>query len=129
MPHPIFSYLGGAIQSHLERYPDDSGFNEIEKEILNTISGRIIDNVDTLVRHMLQWQDYYGFGDLQYYYYIKSLSPFIDFGETIRLSHDGEKYLKTRLKRSLFPSLDLPFGGGSASQYYRAGGKLSRIIN
>lgn len=119
VPHPIFQYLGKSIQAHLERFPDHTGLSVIEREILQSVSGESLPNVDFLVRHMLQWQHYYGFGDLQYYYYIKSLKPFIEFGDTLTLNEIGKKSLEEQLDRKSFPSLNLPYGGSRASEYRR----------
>lgn len=129
VPHPVFNYLSAAIRSHFDRFPDNTGFNEIEKEILRVLSTESKEDVDTVVRHMLQWQKHYGFGDLQYYYYLKSLSPFIEFGDSLGLNNIGEEFSKTGIDRKLYPSLDLPLGGSSASQFNRTGDTLKRISN
>ena len=119
VPHPIFQYLGSAIQAHLERFPDHTGLGVIEHEILSCISKESLTNVDFLVRHMLQWQEFYGFGDLQYYYYIKAMKPFINFGNTLALNEAGKQCLDGQIDRSLYPSMNLPFGGSRASEYRR----------
>ncbi|MGB3465001.1 MAG: hypothetical protein WBA74_07020, partial [Cyclobacteriaceae bacterium] len=59
IPHPVFRYISGAVKSYFTRFPDDTGLNQIEREILETIAARKVLNVDLLVRHMLQWQTYY----------------------------------------------------------------------
>ena len=119
IPHPIFQYLSGAVCAYLERFSDQSGFNEIEKEILKKISDAGSIEVDKLVRHMLQWQKHYGFGDLQYYYHVKSLSPFLHIGEQLSLNEKGKAALQNGIDRKSYSSLDLPVGGTGCSRYFR----------
>ncbi|MEL7146433.1 MAG: hypothetical protein AAFO69_08705 [Bacteroidota bacterium] len=125
VPHPVFTYLAGAIKAHFKRFPDPTGFNEIENEILTFIAANQQRKLDELVRYMLQWQHYYGFGDLQYYRYIKTLEEFIAVGDdSVRLTRLGETALKEGIIRKNHPLLDMKMGGTSINQYYRKGLKL-----
>ena len=92
-----FRYLQNAITQHLQRFPSKNGLNQIENKLLETIdtaaSGRNI-----IVKEMLQWQHketVYGFGDLQYYLYLKKLSNYYSVkDELITLNSKGQELLK-----------------------------------
>lgn len=127
VPHPVFSYLAGAVSAYFERFPDSSGLNEIEKELLKTINKEEGVEVDRLVRHMLQWQKHFGFGDLQYYYYIRSMEPLLQIGSRICLNEQGKAALKNLTERNKYPEMDLPMGGSSSSSFRRVNHKLEPV--
>ena len=125
IPHPVFTYLSDAIQAHFKRFPDQSGLNEIEKELLSYIGQHQPLKLDQLVRHMLQWQHYYGFGDLQYYVYIKKLGDLVAFeSRTLSLTDQGAMALKDGIDRQQYPDLDLTLGGSTTRLFYRNGTTL-----
>ena len=122
--HTTFTYLSDAIKAHYRRFPDDSGLNEIEHEILKFVSVEKPGDVRRLVRHLLLWQRYYGFGDLQYFYYIKALRAFINFDEPLALTEVGKQALNTGINRGDYPEMELTLGGSNANDYYRKGDQL-----
>ena len=80
MPFNEFKYLSPALEAHFKRFPfSDIGLNEIEQKIIEIINVGA-KNDRQVVGQLLQWQEYYGFGDLQYFNILKSLEPlFADF--------------------------------------------------
>ncbi|MGB3468958.1 MAG: hypothetical protein WBA74_26975, partial [Cyclobacteriaceae bacterium] len=64
---------------------------------------------------------YYGFGDLQYYYYIKSLDLLIHLDSGLTLNEKGIQAIDGKFDRMTFITLDLPMGGTSCNRYYRMG--------
>ena len=68
-----FPYLKKALKEHLKRFPSlKNGLNIIENNILSlAIQG--VNNPHKVVGQLLEKYTHYGFGDLQYYSYLKRL--------------------------------------------------------
>lgn len=98
-PSNEFPYLAQAFKAHLKRFPfSTSGFNLIEQEIIRLIeSGKNTERV--LIGALLQWQKFYGFGDLQYIDYLNKLAPLLQSKEPIKLK---ENYDSTQIDRNYF---------------------------
>ncbi|EDP94462.1 DUF1835 domain-containing protein [Kordia algicida OT-1] len=74
-----FPYLSNCISAHLKRFPAvDSGLNVLETNILKIIHKQEIKNERQLVGYVLQYQGYYGFGDLQIQNIIHKLAIFFE---------------------------------------------------
>lgn len=74
--NPKFPYLPKAIEQHLKRFPAENRLNEIENKILQIINENSFSEKE-IVKELLLWQDsatVYGFGDLQYFNYLKNLN-------------------------------------------------------
>ncbi len=112
MPSDEFIYISDALNAHLRRFPYlGTGLNEIEQKILELISEGINDH-KKLVGKLLQWQTYYGFGDLQYLKMLESLKPLFEDYDTLQLKTEPE--LRSAIK-SLNRNTRL--GGASLSQW------------
>jgi hypothetical protein len=90
-----FEYLELAINQHLKRFPDVNGLNQIENKILGIIHSYALTE-NEIIRTLLIWQSaetVYGFGDMQYFQYLKKLNKYYkiedskyylnNFGKTI----------------------------------------------
>ncbi len=118
MPHPVFQYLNGAIKSHFMRFPNiQNNLSEIEAEIIHKINNRQAQNVDDVVRHLLQWQDYYGFGDLQYFRYLRIIKDLIEFEEPLRLSEKGVEALTGNFDRTKSAEMNYDLGGATVNDF------------
>ncbi|MBU3822198.1 DUF1835 domain-containing protein [Flavobacteriaceae bacterium XHP0103] len=74
-----FKYLSNCLKAHLERFPDSkSGLNILETNILEIIKNNHIKSEHHLLGYALNYQGYYGFGDLQLQRTIEILSIFFD---------------------------------------------------
>ncbi|AXG71307.1 hypothetical protein KORDIASMS9_03564 [Kordia sp. SMS9] len=74
-----FPYLSNCINAHLKRFPNiSSGLNVLESHILKIIHKEEIKNTRQLTGYILQYQGYYGFGDLQIARIIEKLAAFYD---------------------------------------------------
>ncbi len=74
-----FQYLKLAIDQHLLRFPTENGLSEIENKVLKIIIKAALTE-NEIVRELLIWQQaetVYGFGDLQYFQYLKKLNNYI----------------------------------------------------
>lgn len=74
-----FPYLSNCINAHLKRFPSvESGLNVLETHILKIIHKEEIKNTRQLTGYILQYQGYYGFGDLQIQNIIVKLASFFE---------------------------------------------------
>ena len=95
--HSKFRYLQIAMEQHLKRFPVENGLNEIENKILQIINENSFSERE-IVRELLIWQQtetVYGFGDLQYFNYLKILKEYFEVENNIySLSEAGNLKLK-----------------------------------
>ncbi|MGH1387158.1 DUF1835 domain-containing protein [Kordia sp.] len=86
-----FPYLSNCLNAHLKRFPSvSSGLNVLEKHILKIIHKEEIKNTRQLTGYILQYQGYYGFGDLQITRIIKKLSIFFNTkSKRLTLTREG----------------------------------------
>lgn len=72
-----FMYLNSCLKAHLKRFPDSkSGLSRLEQHILETIKLNVIKSKNHLLGYVLNYQGYYGYGDLQIERMISKLSIF-----------------------------------------------------
>ncbi|MBX2844306.1 MAG: DUF1835 domain-containing protein [Flammeovirgaceae bacterium] len=89
-----FPYLKPAIQAQFKRFPSSfNGLSQIQHEILNLINSENIETAKQLVGILLRKENYYGFGDLQYFKLIDSVSLLIERNTSFSLNPLGEKVL------------------------------------
>ncbi len=92
-----FKYLQKAIDQHLQRFPSQNGLNQIENKILEIINSGVSDR-NSIVKEMLLWQQketVYGFGDLQYFLYLKKVDNYYTVkDELITLNSKGNVLVK-----------------------------------
>jgi len=86
-----FPYLSNCINAHLKRFPSiESGLNVLEAHILKIIHKEEIKNTRQLTGYILQYQGYYGFGDLQIIRIIDKLAVFYETkDERLVLNRNG----------------------------------------
>ena len=91
-----FEYLSSCIRAHIERFPNaKSGINSLEKNVLKLIQKHEISNLNHLLGYTLQYQGYYGYGDLQMQRVIQKLKLFYSEDDTgIILNEAGNKALE-----------------------------------
>ena len=92
-----FEYLQLAMDQHLQRFSGQNGLNQIENQILEIINSGI-SNKNAIVKELLRWQQketVYGFGDLQYFLYLKKLRNFYSVkNEIITLNNKGKELMR-----------------------------------
>ncbi len=90
-----YRFLKIALKYHMKRFPSvENGLNSIEKSILDQLISPIQER--TIVKNLLGSDNYYGFGDLEYFYIISKLSPFYSILENglLQINKRGETILK-----------------------------------
>ena len=72
-----FEYLSSCIRAHIERFPNTkTGLNALEVNVLKLINKHDITSRHHLLGYALQYQGYYGYGDIQMQRVIQKLQPF-----------------------------------------------------
>lgn len=90
-----FEYLSNCLKAHLERFPNSiDGLNNIERNILEIIKNEAITSKHHLLGYALNYQGYYGYGDLQLSRIIDQLEVFFTVNdESIVLNRKGHEAL------------------------------------
>lgn len=89
-----FDYLGGAIKSHLKRFPSiTNGLNNMENNILRLALDKRPASKKDLLTTVLQNQDNLGFADSQYERAITRLKPLFTAFNPVRLTKKGKEIL------------------------------------
>jgi hypothetical protein len=90
-----FEYMGSCLKAHLQRFPDQqTGLGSIETNILKLIRDMDIKSTHHLLGYILNYQGYYGFGDIQFERMIKNLKPFYTQSQNgLELNRQGHEVL------------------------------------
>ncbi|MDO6598055.1 DUF1835 domain-containing protein [Oceanihabitans sp. 2_MG-2023] len=90
-----FEYLGICLKAHLKRFPDSkTGLSTLEQNTLNIINKYDIKSKHHLLGYALNYQGYYGFGDIQLMRIIENLAIFYtEDNDSIRLNRKGHEVL------------------------------------
>jgi hypothetical protein len=90
-----FEYLSACIRAHLERFPNSrNGLSSLEQNVLKLIEKNSITSINHLIGYALEYQGYFGFGDIQIKRIIKTLEPFFEVrNEKVVLTPAGEEAL------------------------------------
>ena len=119
--HLRFPYLKGAMKAHCLRFPNyETGLNEIEAFVLTKLRTGT-SNPHTMVRQLLEREDYYGFGDMQYYQILKGLEPILEIG-LFRLNEQGKAILVGEAHFDDFREQHYSWGGTGNKAFYWDGG-------
>ena len=108
-----FKYLSNCLKAHLERFPNlKSGLDKLEENILVIIRDNKIKSRNHLLGYALNYQGYYGFGDLQISRIIDKLSIFFtESNDHLILNRKGYEALLLQHNFSLEIDNNIPYGG------------------
>ncbi|WP_407557533.1 DUF1835 domain-containing protein [Winogradskyella sp. 4-2091] len=114
-----FKYMSNCLKAHLKRFPDQkSGLGTIEGNILKIINENDIKSLNHLLVYCLNYQGYYGYGDLQLERKIEKLALFYSVEDDgVKLTRKGHEAL---LKQHNFASEinnDMDYGGVNRLAY------------
>lgn len=114
-----FPYLTNCISAHLKRFPSvKNGLNVLEKHILKIINKEHIKNTRQLTGYILQYQGYYGFGDLQIQNIIHKLACFFETKEgKLKLNRKGLLAIEDVANYYDLLADDTVFGGSKKYEY------------
>jgi hypothetical protein len=90
-----FEYLSSCMRAHIERFPNSiTGINSLEQNILKLIEKNNITSMNQLIGYALQYQGYFGLGELQIRRLIDSLNLFYKVEDNrIVLTEEGKEAL------------------------------------
>ncbi|MCF1191766.1 DUF1835 domain-containing protein [Mangrovimonas sp. AS39] len=108
-----FQYLTNCLKAHLQRFPESkSGLSIIEENILVIIRDNEVKSRHHLLGYILNYQGYYGYGDLQFHRIIENLKIFFDETETrIKLNRKGHVALLRQTNFSSEVNNNIDYGG------------------
>ena len=127
-----FEYLGCCLKAHLERFPDSkSGLNTMEHNILQLLNKYEVKSKHHLLGYALNYQGYYGFGDIQIERIIDKLSIFFtEEDNRLTLNRKGHEALIGLRNFSSEINNNIVFGGVSKFdfQFNKQQNKLVKTI-
>ncbi|MFK7782384.1 DUF1835 domain-containing protein [Psychroserpens sp.] len=108
-----FKYLSNCLKAHLRRFPDSkSGLNILEKNILEIVRDNNIKSKHHLLGYILNYQGFYGYGDLQFERMINKLSIFFDHNnDQLKLNRQGHEALIKIHNVALEVNNNMTYGG------------------
>lgn len=108
-----FPYLSSCLKAHLERFPNSkTGLSTLETHTLHMIVENKIKSKRHLLGYILNFQGYYGFGDLQINRMIDVLSMFYhQEGDQLVLNKNGQKAMEGECDFSSDLTAPMIFGG------------------
>ncbi len=108
-----FKYLSNCLKAHLKRFPDSkSGLNVLESNILEIIKEKDVKTQNQLLGYAMNYQGYYGYGDIQFLRIIKLLGIFITKNtEGLKLNRKGHEALLGQHNFSSEINNAIKFGG------------------
>ncbi len=108
-----FPYMSNCLKAHLNRFPDSkNGLNTLEKNILEIVKVNDIKSKHHLMGYALNYQGYYGFGDIQFERLINNLSIFFNEStERLELNRKGHEALINQHNFASELNNDIDYGG------------------
>ena len=101
------------MKAHLKRFPNSkNGLNALEYNILELVKKNEIKSSHHLLGYALNYQGYYGLGDIQLERLISNLSMFFDEGNSkLTLNRKGHEALLNQQNFSTEINNDIMYGG------------------
>ncbi|SDB35582.1 hypothetical protein SAMN03097699_0872 [Flavobacteriaceae bacterium MAR_2010_188] len=114
-----FQYLSPCLKAHLKRFPDSkTGLDVLETNILTLIDKNSINSEHHLLGYILNYQGYYGYGDMQLKRMISKLSHFFSIvDDKLKLNEMGYKALSSKFNFSIMINDNIMFGGINKLDY------------
>ncbi len=111
--HSSFPYISNCLKAHLKRFPDSkNGLNTLERNILEIVRTSDIKSRHHLLGYALNYQGYYGYGDLQFERIIKNLSIFFDeTKDSLTLNRKGHEALINQQNYASELNNNIDYGG------------------
>ena len=109
-----FKYLVDSLLVHLQRFPSiGNGLNSIENSILDIAASLPLNSQDELILNLLQQENQYGFGDIQYKKQVNDLKDYFSSFSPVKLNKTGIKVQQKLLNTYANMRNDLSFLGGA----------------
>lgn len=132
-PMSPFQHLASAIEAHLQRFPSiENGLNRVENNILKTTSIHNFTTKKELITNLLNEDEIYGFGDMQYDNHLRSLQKLFSSFNPVKLSKKGKEVLNKQVNFYSQIRNDQTYLGGSKKYsflYQNSSSKLLQITS
>ncbi len=117
--HSSFEYLAISLRAHLQRFPNMlTGLNVLEHNILEMVEKYQIKNMKQLMGYALEYQGYYGYGDMQMKRVLARLFQFLNqTKDRLQLSERGKLALQHKKNFYNTQKLDWHYGGVKKYDY------------
>ena len=114
-----FKYLTNCLKAHLKRFPNQrTGLCAIEENILKLIKNNEIKTMHHLIGYCLNYQGFYGFGDIQFKRMVNNLSAFYEELENkIQLTRKGHEALLGEHNFAREINNNMSYGGIKRNEY------------
>lgn len=124
-----FGYLSNCLKAHLKRFPDSiDGLSTLERNILEIINKYNITSKNHLLGYALNYQGFYGYGDLQLSKIIDHLEVFYTLsGDKIELNRTGHEALLGQRNFALEIDNNMIFGG-VAKHDFQFSKQLNKLV-
>ncbi len=108
-----FKYLSNCLKAHLKRFPDSkNGLCALERNILEIVKDNIIKSKHHLLGYALNYQGFYGFGDIQLERIIENLGIFFsEENQRVTLNRKGHDALMNLHNYAQEINNNVPLGG------------------
>ena len=108
-----FPYLSNCLKAHLQRFPDSkTGLSGLEVNILTILEKYDIKSRQHLLGYALNYQGYFGYGDIQFIRIIEKLSLFFEEDEkSLKLNRKGHEAILGHHNFASALKSDMFFGG------------------
>lgn len=115
-----FKYMSNCLKAHLKRFPDlKTGLSTLEENTLKIVKHNDIKSKHHLLGYTLNYQGYYGFGDLQINRLIDNLSLFFTVKkDAITLNRKGYEALLGKYNFSSEVNDNINYGGVNRLDYH-----------
>lgn len=115
-----FKYMSNCLKAHLKRFPDlKTGLSTLEENTLKIVKDNDIKSKHHLLGYTLNYQGYYGFGDLQINRLIDNLSLFFTIKkDAITLNRKGYEALLGKYNFSSEVNDNINYGGVNRLDYH-----------
>ncbi|WP_062059355.1 DUF1835 domain-containing protein [Aquimarina longa] len=114
-----FEYLSICLRAHLQRFPNMlTGLNTLEHNVLEMVDNYQIKNIKQLTGYALEYQGYYGYGDMQMKRVLARLFQFLNqTKDMLLLSERGKLALERKKNFYNTQILDWHYGGVKKYDY------------
>ncbi|MBU2951060.1 DUF1835 domain-containing protein [Tamlana agarivorans] len=128
-----FDYLSNCLKAHLERFPDAiTGLNDLERNILEILNKHKITSKNHLLGYILNYQGYFGYGDLQLKRIIDELSIFYSVNDDgVVLNRNGLLALQDQHNFAEDIDNGITYGGVKKAAFYfsKSANKLVKSVH
>ena len=125
-----FTYLIDSLLVHLQRFPSiGNGLNNLENNILDIAVNSKIESQEKLIDVLLQQENKYGFGDIQYKKQVNDLKEYFSSFSPVKLNKNGVKVQQRLLNTYANMRDDFSFLGGAKKYNFLYDNSTQKLLN